>query len=123
MNDIKNKLPGTALYTNYLYIASTRFNLSLDQCRRRFGLFTIVEWETLFNDVPTMTTEQLAENIKSKMAVKKMTAYRIIQKGVAKEKVYSVLRMGKKAKSQSYTVATLFEVLQAAELELYEVAV
>lgn len=69
-----------------------------------------------------MTVEQLAENIKSKMATKKLTAYRIIENGVARDKVYSVLQMGAKPK-KNYTAATLFEVLKAAGLELYEVAV
>lgn len=69
-----------------------------------------------------MTVEKLAENIKSKMATRKMTAYKIIKKGVHKEKVYAVLQMGAGAK-KNYTAATLFEVLRAAELELYEVAV
>jgi len=69
-----------------------------------------------------MTVEELAENIKSKMATRKMTAYKIINKGVHRDKVYSVLQMGAKPK-KNYTVATLFEVLEAAELKLYEVAV
>ncbi len=69
-----------------------------------------------------MTVEKMAENIKSKMATKNMSAYKIIKNGVAKEKVYAVLQMGAKPK-KNYTAATLFEVLKAAGFELYEVAV
>lgn len=69
-----------------------------------------------------MTVEQLAENIKSKMATKNLTAYKLIKKGVHANKVHSVLQMGAKPK-KNYTAVTLFEVLDAAGLELYEVAV
>ncbi len=69
-----------------------------------------------------MTVEELAENIKSKMATKNLTAYKIIKNGVHKTKVYSVLQMGQRP-NKNYTVATLLEVLDAAGLELYEVAV
>lgn len=69
-----------------------------------------------------MTVEELAENIKSKMATRNITAYKIIKKGVHKSKVYAVLQMGA-SPGKHYLITTLFEVLDAAELELYEVAV
>lgn len=47
-----DKLPAISLYTKYLNIASIRFNLSMDECRDRFGLFTINQWEELLNNLP-----------------------------------------------------------------------
>ena len=44
----KNKLPSATLYSKYLNIASLRFNISLDECRDKFGLFTIQQWENEF---------------------------------------------------------------------------
>ena len=43
-------LPTVSLYAKYLQIASIRFNLSLDECRNKFGLFTNAEWLKLFNN-------------------------------------------------------------------------
>jgi hypothetical protein len=44
----KNKLPAILLYTKYLNIASMRFNMSLNECRDKFGLFTLNQWHNLF---------------------------------------------------------------------------
>lgn len=44
----KTKLPPTELYSKYLNIASIRFNLTLNECRDKFGLFTIKQWEDEF---------------------------------------------------------------------------
>lgn len=46
----KTKLPNVSLYSKYLNIASLRFNLSIDECRDRYGLFTIQQWETLLQN-------------------------------------------------------------------------
>ena len=45
----KTKLPPTELYSKYLNIASMRFNLTLDECRDKFGLYTTEQWEQLLN--------------------------------------------------------------------------
>lgn len=42
-------LPPTKLYSQYLNIASLRFNISIDECRNRFGLYTCEQWDNLFN--------------------------------------------------------------------------
>jgi len=46
----KTKLPNVSLYSKYLNIASMRFRLSLDECRNKYGLFTIEQWETLLQN-------------------------------------------------------------------------
>lgn len=46
----KDKLPPIKLYSQYLQIASHRFGISLDECRTKYGLFTIKQWEELLND-------------------------------------------------------------------------
>lgn len=46
----KTKLPPVSLYSKYLNIASFRFNLTLDECRNKYGLFTINQWESLLQN-------------------------------------------------------------------------
>jgi len=46
----KTKLPPVLLYSKYLNIASMRFRLSLDECRNKYGLFTIEQWESLLQN-------------------------------------------------------------------------
>ena len=46
----KTKLPPVLLYSKYLNIASLRFRLSLDECRNKYGLFTIEQWESLLQN-------------------------------------------------------------------------
>jgi len=46
----KTKLPNVSLYSKYLNIASMRFRLSMDECRDKYGLFTINQWETLLQN-------------------------------------------------------------------------
>lgn len=49
MKDLdKTKLPPILLYSKYLNIASIRFNLTLNECRDKYGLFTIKQWEDEF---------------------------------------------------------------------------
>lgn len=43
----KDYLPNVKLYSQYLNVASIRFNLSLDECRNKYGLYTIKQWEDL----------------------------------------------------------------------------
>lgn len=45
----ESKLPPIDLYRKYLNIASIRFNLSMDECRNKFGLFTINQWNEMLN--------------------------------------------------------------------------
>lgn len=42
-------LPPINLYREYLNIASLRFNISMDECRDRYGLYTMEQWDNLFN--------------------------------------------------------------------------
>ena len=44
-----NTIPTVADYRRYLNIASIRFNLTLDQCRDKYGLFTYKQWLELFD--------------------------------------------------------------------------
>ena len=44
-----NNLPPITLYRKYLNIASIRFNLTIDECRNKFGLYTERQWIKLFN--------------------------------------------------------------------------
>jgi len=44
-----NNLPPITLYRKYLQIASIRFNLTVNQCRDKFGLYTEGQWLKLFN--------------------------------------------------------------------------
>ena len=37
-------LPPISLYRKFLNIASIRFNLTIDQCRDKFGLYTERQW-------------------------------------------------------------------------------
>jgi len=46
----KTKLPSVSLYSKYLNIASMRFRLSMDECRNKYGLFTIEQWESLLQN-------------------------------------------------------------------------
>lgn len=41
------KIPPSNLYSKYLNIASLRFNLTLDECRDKYGLLTVKEWDNL----------------------------------------------------------------------------
>jgi len=45
-----DKLPPIEIYSKYLQIASIRFNLTIDQCRDKFGLYTERQWLQLFNN-------------------------------------------------------------------------
>lgn len=45
-----NKLPTIDLYRKYLNIASIRFNMTLDECRDKYGLFTEQQWLNLFTN-------------------------------------------------------------------------
>ena len=46
----KTKLPPVSLYSKYLNIASMRFRLSMDECRNKYGLFTINLWQSLLQN-------------------------------------------------------------------------
>ena len=48
-----DKLPPILLYSKYLQIASLRFNLGIDKCRDKFGLYTKGQWLRLFNQKKT----------------------------------------------------------------------
>ena len=46
-----NVLPNCTLYSKYLNIASFRFNLTINECRNKFGLYTMKQWNDLFNQL------------------------------------------------------------------------
>jgi len=46
---MKNKLPTIREYQQYLNIASMRYNITIDECRNKFGLYTAKEWLELLN--------------------------------------------------------------------------
>jgi hypothetical protein len=43
------KLPSCELYARLLQIASFKFNISVDQCRNKYGLFTVQQWNDLLD--------------------------------------------------------------------------
>lgn len=43
-------LPPIEQYRANLYRAASVFKLSIDDCRKKFGLFTIGQWENLFKN-------------------------------------------------------------------------
>ena len=49
MENKSNYLPACEEYRRLLNIASIRFNLSMDQCRDKFGLYTALDWENLLS--------------------------------------------------------------------------
>lgn len=49
-NTNPNLLPTCMIYAQYLQIASIRFNLAIDECRNRFGLYTNRQWDNLFQE-------------------------------------------------------------------------
>lgn len=42
-------IPSASIYRKYLNMASIRYNLTLDECRDKYGLFTNNQWFELFN--------------------------------------------------------------------------
>ena len=51
-------LPSITTYAKYLNIASLRFNLSLDECRNLFGLYTEEQWTNLFSELRYIVKKQ-----------------------------------------------------------------
>lgn len=45
----KTKLPPVMLYSKFLNIASIRYSMTLDECRDKFGLYTISQWLEMFH--------------------------------------------------------------------------
>ena len=43
----EDKYPPSLIYSKYLQIASHKFRLSIDECRNKYGLYTIAEWNKL----------------------------------------------------------------------------
>jgi hypothetical protein len=43
-------LPSCAIYKEYLKTASQRFNITIDDCRDRYGKYTEAEWEKLLKN-------------------------------------------------------------------------
>jgi len=63
INKESKYLPPTGLYIQYLSTVSARFDLSMNECRDKFGLYTIAQWEDLLaqDELPhnTQTINQL----------------------------------------------------------------
>ena len=70
-----------------------------------------------------IATEKIAEYLKEIMKDKGITTYQLEQKGIHKNKIYSVLRMGKVSRP-NYTIDTFIEVLGAIgiHLELHDLS-
>jgi len=49
INEDSNSLPPVELYKQYLEVASFKFKLTINECRNKFGLYTMLQWEELFN--------------------------------------------------------------------------
>lgn len=47
MENIKNYLPGCYEYANYLKIVCNKFNISIDEARKKCGLLTIKQLDEL----------------------------------------------------------------------------
>lgn len=45
-----DKLPPIMMYSNFLQKASTRFNLTISECRSLYGQYSIKEWNALLNN-------------------------------------------------------------------------
>ncbi len=43
-------LPTCADYARYLQVASFKFRLSIDECRNKYGLFTVGQWIELLSN-------------------------------------------------------------------------
>jgi hypothetical protein len=50
ITDNAKVMPPIGLYIKYLNIASHRFELTMDECRDKFGLYTNEEWARLFTE-------------------------------------------------------------------------
>jgi len=46
-NNHQNSLPSTHLYGRYLDFAVEKLNISKDEARNKYGLYTVREWEKL----------------------------------------------------------------------------
>lgn len=51
-------IPNITTYTKYLNIASLRFNITLDECRDLFGLYTEEQWINLFSELRYIVKKQ-----------------------------------------------------------------
>ena len=51
-------IPNITAYRKYLNIASLRFNLTLDECRDLFGLYTEEQWINLFSELRYIIKKQ-----------------------------------------------------------------
>lgn len=43
-------LPPIGMYREYLYKAITKFSINIETARKRYGLYTIEEWEKILNN-------------------------------------------------------------------------
>lgn len=64
-----------------------------------------------------IATEKIAEYLKEIMKDKGISSYDLEQKGIHKQKIYSVLRMGKVARP-NYSIDTFLEVLGAIGIHM-----
>jgi hypothetical protein len=48
-NKHQKSLPSTHLYSRYLDIAVEKLNISRDDARNKYGLYTVEQWEKLLN--------------------------------------------------------------------------
>jgi hypothetical protein len=43
----QNKLPPAQLYSRFLEIAKEKLLISIEEARAKYGLYTVMQWETL----------------------------------------------------------------------------
>jgi hypothetical protein len=46
-NKYQSSLPSCILYKRYLEIAEQKLNISKDEARNKYGLYTVAQWEKL----------------------------------------------------------------------------
>jgi len=68
-------------------------------------------------DKTIVATEKIADFLKELMKEKKISTYDLEKKGISKNKIYSVLRMGN-VQRPNYTIDTFIEVLGAVGVHM-----
>ncbi len=63
--------------------------------------------------------DEIANILKERMQNEEIKAFHIEKKGISKQKIYSVLRMGKVARP-NYTIETFIQVLNGIGIDLKE---
>jgi hypothetical protein len=85
MNNLtEHILPSLKTYNSYLKVASSRFNLSLDECRDTFGLLTQGHWQMIFNGAKYIKKQDLTMYIDWVIKDKKLYIIEELEDGMVK---------------------------------------